>query len=150
MDRLFDDYLPTLSGRMAAQMMWQPAIDISETDGEIVVKAELPGVDPKNVDVIVTPSGLTIKGEIKAEQEDKGQNYYRRELHHGAFQRTIPLTAEVKSDGTKAMFENGILEVRVPKAERARPRRVTVEVQQPNGDGQQQTQQKTKTAEGGA
>lgn len=98
-------------------------------------KAELPGVDPKNVQVTLTASGLTIKGEVKAEQEEKGKNYYRRELRYGIFHRTIPLPAEVKSDETKATFRTGILEVRVPKAEHAKPKTVKVETQPAGGDG---------------
>ncbi len=128
MDRLFEDFF-SRRPRAAAPLVWQPAVEIFETEGEVVVKAELPGIDPKNVSVTVTAEGLTIKGEAKAEHEDKGRNYYRRELRYGAFQRTIPLPAEVKSDETKATFRNGILEVKVPKAERLRPKTVKVEVE---------------------
>jgi len=78
--------------------------------------------------VTVTTEGLTIKGEAKTEQEQNGRNYYRRELRYGAYERTIPLSAEVKSDETRATFRHGILEVTVPKAERVRPKTVKVEV----------------------
>ncbi len=127
MDRLFEDFF-SRRPRAAAPLVWQPAVEIFETEGEVVVKAELPGIDPKNVSVTVTGDGLTIKGEAKAEHEDKCRNYYRRELRYGAFQRTIPLPTEVKSDETKATFRHGILEVKVPKAERVRPKTVKVEV----------------------
>ncbi|MGQ0549312.1 MAG: Hsp20/alpha crystallin family protein [Armatimonadota bacterium] len=127
MDRMFEDFL-TRRPRVAGPMVWQPAIEVFETENEVVVKAELTGIDPKDVNVTITGDGLTIKGEAKADQEEKGRNYYRRELRYGAFQRTVPLPAEVKSEETKASFRNGILEVRVPKSERVRPKSVKVEV----------------------
>jgi HSP20 family protein len=132
MDRLFEDFFttrrPARGGAAAVPMLWQPAVEVFETDSEVVVKAELPGIDPKGVDVTVTAEGLTIKAEHRSEQEDKGRNYHRRELRYGAFARTIALPAEVKSEDTKATFRNGILEVRVPKAERARPKTVKVDI----------------------
>lgn len=127
MDRLFEDFF-TRRPRAAAPLVWQPAVEIFETETEVVVKAELPGIDPKSVSVTMTAEGLTIKGEARAEHEEKGRNYYRRELRYGAFQRTIPLPTEVKGEETKAAFRHGILEVKVPKAERVRPRTVKVEV----------------------
>jgi HSP20 family protein len=128
MDRLFEDFF-SRRPRQAGPLVWQPAVEISETDTDILVKAELPGIDPKHVEVNVTGDVLTIKGEAKAEQEEKRRNYYRRELRYGAFQRVIALPIEVKGDEAKATFRHGILEVKVPKAERVRPRSVKVEVQ---------------------
>jgi HSP20 family protein len=128
MDRLFEDFF-SRRPRQAGPLVWQPAVEISETETEIIVKAELPGIDPKNVEVNVTGDVLTIKGEAKAEQEDKRRNYYRRELRYGSFQRMIALPIEVKGDETKATFRHGILEIKVPKAERVRPKAVKVEVE---------------------
>ncbi|MDR7554833.1 MAG: Hsp20/alpha crystallin family protein [Armatimonadota bacterium] len=129
MDRLFEDFFgPRRTRRAMVPAIWEPAVEVYETDTEVVAKVELPGLDPKNVEVTVTPEGLSIKGEHKAEQEEKGRNYYRRELRYGAFQRLIPLPGEVKSEEAKATFRHGILEVRVPKSERARPKTVKVEV----------------------
>ncbi|MGQ0570136.1 MAG: Hsp20/alpha crystallin family protein [Armatimonadota bacterium] len=128
MDRLFEDFF-TRRPRTSGPLVWQPAVEVFETDNEVVVKAELPGIDPKNVSVTVTGDGLTIKGEAKVEHEEKGRNYYRRELRYGSFLRTIPLPTEVKSEETKAAFRNGILEVKVPKAERVKPKTVKVEVE---------------------
>jgi len=128
MDRLFEDFF-TRRPRTAGPLVWQPAVEIFETEQEVVVKAELPGIDPKNVSVTVTGDGLTIKGEAKLEHEDKGRNYYRRELRYGSFQRTVALPTEVKSEETKAAFKHGILEVKVPKAERVKPKAVKVEVE---------------------
>jgi len=128
MDRLFEDFF-SRRPRTSGPLVWQPALEVYETDHEVVVKAELPGIDPKSVGVTVTAEGLTIKGEAKAEHEDKGRNYYRRELRYGAFQRTIALPNEVKSDETKATFKQGILEVKIPKVERVRPKTVSVAVE---------------------
>jgi HSP20 family protein len=128
MDRLFEDFF-SRRPRTAGPLVWQPALEVYETDNEVVVKAELPGIDPKSVNVTVTAEGLTIKGEAKSEHEDKGRNYYRRELRYGAFQRTVALPNEVKSDETKATFKHGILEVKIPKAERVRPKTVAVAVE---------------------
>lgn len=128
MDRLFEDFF-SRRPRSAGPLVWQPAVEVFETDNEVVVKAELPGIDPKSVNVTVTPEGLSIKGEARAEHEEKGRNYYRRELRYGAFQRTIPLPSEVRSEDTKASFRHGILEVKIPKTERVRPRTVKVEVE---------------------
>ena len=80
MDCLFEDFF-SRRPRSAAPLVWQPAVEICETENEVVVKAELPGIDPKNV--TVTAEGLTIKGEARAEHEEKGRNYYRRELRYG-------------------------------------------------------------------
>ena len=128
MDRLFEDFF-SRRPRQAGPLVWQPAVEIWETDTDIMVKAELPGIDPKNVEVNVTGDVLTIKGEAKTAQEEKRRNYYRRELRYGAFQRAIALPIEVKGDEAKATFRHGILEVKVPKAERVRPRSVKVEVE---------------------
>jgi HSP20 family protein len=128
MDRLFEDFF-SRRPRQSGPLVWQPAVEIAETDTEVVVKAELPGIDPKHVEVNVTGDTLTIKGEAKAEQEEKRRNYYRRELRYGAFQRAIALPIEVKGDEAKATFRHGILEVKVPKAERVRPKSVKVEVE---------------------
>lgn len=128
MDRLFEDFF-SRRPRAVGPLVWQPAVEVFETDNEIVVKAELPGIDPKSVNVTVTGDGLSIKGEAKAEQEEKGRNYYRRELRYGSFQRTIVLPTEAKTEDTKAVFKHGILEVRVPKAERVKPKGVKVEVE---------------------
>ena len=128
MDRLFEDFF-SRRPRTAGPLVWQPAVEVAETDTEVVVKAELPGIDPKHVEVSVTDDGLSIKGEARAEQEERKRNFYRRELRYGMFQRTIPLPTEVKGEEAKATFRHGILEVKVPKAERVRPKAVKVEVE---------------------
>ncbi|MCX7796356.1 MAG: Hsp20/alpha crystallin family protein [bacterium] len=126
MERLFDEVFertpffrrePLLETTEEFGRVWTPACDVYETDKEVVVKANLPGVSKDNVEVIVTEDSITIKGQAKEEAEVKEKNYYRRELSYGAFERVIPLPVAVKSDEAKATFKDGILEIRAPKQE---------------------------------
>jgi len=129
MDKLFDEFFTRRPDRRAGvPVAWQPAIEAYETENDIVVRAELPGIDPNNVEITVAQDALTIKGEARSEQEDKRRNYYRRELRYGAFVRSLALPAGVQGDQAKASYKNGILEIRVPKSERAKPKTVKVEV----------------------
>ena len=108
-------------------LVWRPSVEMFETDGEVIVRAELPNIDPEKVDVTVTHDAITLKGETKSEAEDKGRNYYRRELRYGAFTRTLPLATEVKNADAKATYKDGVLEVRIPKSERMKPASVKVQ-----------------------
>src|SRR3989442_7506130 len=127
MDRLFGAFSPRRS-RGQALTAWQPAVELFETDSDVVLRAEMHGIDPKNVDITGTDDTLALKGEAKTEHEERGRNYVRRELRHGSFIRTLPLPGEVKGDQAKASYKNGILEIRVPKGVRAKPKGVKVEV----------------------
>lgn len=127
MDKLFEDLI-TRAPRGPVMTAWQPAVEVFETEHDVVVRAELPGVDPKQVEITATNDAITIKAEARAEQEDKGRNYVRRELRYGSFVRTLALPDGVRGDQAKASFKNGILEIRVPKSERANPKSVKVEV----------------------
>jgi HSP20 family protein len=105
-----------------------PAVDLYEEKDDIVVKAELPGMDKENIEVNLTDHTLTIKGEKKKEAETKEKDYYRSERSYGAFLRTLELPKEVHADKVKANFKNGILEVRLPKTEEAKAKEVKVKV----------------------
>jgi HSP20 family protein len=105
-----------------------PAVDLFEEKDDIVVKAELPGIDKNNVEVNLTNHTLTIKGEKKKEEEVKEENYYRAERSHGSFVRMLELPKDVHADKVKASFKNGILEVRLPKTEEAKTKEVKVKV----------------------
>ena len=133
MDRMFHEFWrrPFLSlwdhehswpGRMLSLQM--PAMDLYEEKDEVVVKAELPGISKDDLDVTLTESTLTLKGEKKKEEEVKEKNFYRSERSSGSFVRTIDLPSEVKADQAKASFKNGVLEIRLPKTEDAK-RKVT-------------------------
>lgn len=100
-------------------------VDLYETDDEIVVEASLPGVKPDELQVSVTGDTLTVKGETKAEHEEE-PNYYRKERRYGSFQRVLTLPVEVDSDKAHATFENGVLNLRLPKKPEARSKTIEV------------------------
>jgi HSP20 family protein len=129
MERLFDDFFTRRPGRTLAPTVWEPAVELFETEDDVVFRAEMPGIDPKSVDVTVSEDTLAVKGEARAEHEQKGRSYYRRELRYGAFERTVALPVSVQADQAKATFKNGILEIRMPKAERAKAKTIKVEVE---------------------
>ena len=129
MDRLFDDFFSTRRPwRDLAEMAWEPAVEMYETEKDVVVKAEMPNIDPKNVDITVTNDSITLKGETKHEEEHRDRNYYRRELRYGAFSRTLPLGTEVTAAEAKATYKDGVLEVKIPKSERVKPTSVKVQI----------------------
>jgi HSP20 family protein len=105
-----------------------PTIDVYEEKDEIVVKAELPGIDKDSIKVNLTDHMLTIKGEKKKEEEVNKENYYRCERSYGSFVRSVELPGEVHADSVKASFKNGVLEVRMPKTEQAKAKEIKVQV----------------------
>lgn len=120
-NRIFDDFtrglwLEPFSIKSEA---FSPRVDVTETEKEIKVTAELPGMDDKDIDVSLTKDTLTIKGEKKEEKEDKGKDYYRAERSYGSFSRTIALPAEIDADKVKADFKKGVLTVTMPKTAEA-------------------------------
>jgi len=124
MDRLFDDaFTHPLSVRDAWSV---PAIDMYQTDDEIVVKAALPGIKADEVNINVTGEVLTLKGEVKHEEEKQEKAWHIREQRYGSFERSVVLPTEVVADKAKADFENGILTITLPKAEEVKPRTITV------------------------
>ncbi|MBO9367401.1 MAG: Hsp20/alpha crystallin family protein [Chloroflexi bacterium] len=124
MDRMIDEVFERPFGVTFAGQV--PAIDMYQTDNEVVVKAALPGVKADDVQISVTGDVLTIKGEIKQEEEQKGRSYHIREHRWGAFERSIILPTAVVADKARAEFENGILTITLPKAEEVRPKTITV------------------------
>jgi len=132
MDRMLDELLtrrPGRDGRDLAALDWEPAVEMFETDQHVVVRAEMPNIDPKKVDVTVTDGVLTLRGETRHEEEHTGRNYFRRELRTGAFTRTLSLPTEVKSAEATATYKDGVLEVKLPKSERVRPTSVQVQIE---------------------
>ena len=105
-----------------------PAVDVFEEKDDIVVKAEIPGMEKDNIEVNLADHRLTIKGEKKKEDEVKEEDYYRAERSYGSFLRTLDLPKDVRADKVKASFKNGILEIRMPKTEEARTKEVKVKV----------------------
>jgi len=126
MDRLFDDaFTRPVSMRDLSAM---PLIDLSEDDDEITVKAVLPGLKPEDVQISVTADVLTIKGEFKNEDESKNRNYLIRERRFGSFERMIQLPTEVQTEKAHADFADGILTIRLPKAEAVKPKSISIKV----------------------
>lgn len=124
MDHLFDD---AFTRPLTLRDGWSaPAIDMYQTDDEIIVKASLPGVKADEVQINITGEILTIKGETKQVEEKKGKAWHVREQRWGAFERAIALPTEVVSDKAKAEFENGILTITLPKAEEVKPKIINI------------------------
>jgi len=128
MSRVFDDFFvrrPSL--RVLRNVGWSPNIDIADTDEEITLKAELPGMTKEDVDVSITDNILTLRGEKKQEQETKKENYHRIERSYGSFQRIFTLPKSIQSDKIKANFKDGILNINIPKAEEVKPKQIAIE-----------------------
>jgi len=131
MDDMFQRFfgLPT-DGQNATQVTsWSPRVDISETDKDLFIKADLPGVDPKDVEVTVRDGILTIHGEKKEEREEKQKNYYRVERFFGEFYRSIPLPVGADESNVSATSAKGVLAVTIPKKPEALPKKITVTAQ---------------------
>lgn len=127
MDRLFDRFLGTETLGTSHVSAWVPSIESYTRDGELVVRAELPGIDPKDLDVSVTDRELVIKGERKSEKGAKEENYLYKEISYGAFERRFLLPEGVKTDDLKAKFANGILEITMPAPAVSKPRKIEIE-----------------------
>ena len=108
--------------------VWRPAVDIYETGDSIVIKAELPDVDQKDIDVRIDDNTLTIRGERKHESEVKKENYHRIERYFGSFQRSFKLPATVDQEQVCATCEKGVLTVTLPKKEEVKPKQINIEV----------------------
>jgi HSP20 family protein len=106
-----------------------PSVDIFEDKGEIVVKAELPGIRKEDIDVTLTEDTITISGEKKMEEEVKKKDYYRCESSYGSFSRSFSLPSEVQSNKAKTRMKDGVLEIRIPKTEAAKKREVKVKIE---------------------
>lgn len=104
-----------------------PAVDVSETPEAITVTAELPGMKPEEVDLHVENNYLVLRGHKKSEIEEKKENYLHRECSYGSFSRSVPLPTEVVADKVKAKFKNGVLTVHLPKSEKAKTKRISIE-----------------------
>ena len=130
MNRLFNTFFDSPSpGNGAGQAVarrWIPAMDVVETGDHFVLKADLPGLSENDVKIELEENVLTISGERKVEHEQKGEGYYRVERSFGAFSRSLTLPEGVNADGIQANFDNGVLEVRIPKPEQQKPRKVQI------------------------
>jgi len=138
-DRMFDNFFPRgwmrpwrqewpELGKLGPMFTGRyPHVDVIDRDGEIVVKAELPGVDKKDLDISMTEDSVTIKGSTRREEKEEKENYFRSEITRGEFARKVALPAEVDSDKAQASFKDGILELVLPKTQVRKRRTIPVE-----------------------
>ena len=139
MDRMFDQFFSRgwLSpfraewpsrGKLAAPFEGKtPTVDLIDRDDSLLVRAELPGVDKKDIDISVTSSSVTIKGETRKEEKEQKENYYRREISRGSYARTLSLPVDVDEDKATATMKDGVLELVLPKQEKARKKSIKVD-----------------------
>ncbi len=128
MNRLFDTFSKGNDTQSLVEGVWAPSVDIYENKDEIVIDAELPGINQKDISVTVTDNVLTIKGEKKQEKEVKEENYHRVERSYGSFSRSFTLPVGVKADHIKAGYKDGVLKITLPKAEEAKPKQISIDV----------------------
>lgn len=128
MDRVFDSFFGHLPEKERRDGIWSPLIDIEETDNEVTVRAEIPGVKKEDIKISVVSNTLSISGERKYESEEKGKTFHRIERSYGKFNRMISLPAEVDHNKAKAQYKEGMLTISLPKAETARPKEIAIEV----------------------
>ncbi|MGQ9688495.1 MAG: Hsp20/alpha crystallin family protein [Desulfobaccales bacterium] len=127
MDRLWDEYFGP--GRRALQPVeegWMPAVDVAETADKITVKAEIPGMEAKDIEISMVGDTLTIKGEKKVEREEKEENYHLIERSYGSFSRAMKLPAAVDADKVEATYKNGVLTIVLPKKEEVKPKAIEI------------------------
>ncbi len=128
MDNLWNRFLGETSFPGLVSQEWLPSVDISETKDTLLIKAELPGLEAKDVSITVSGDLLTIKGEKKQEEEKKDEHYYCSERYYGSFQRSIRLPVNINTDKVDATFEKGILQVALPKTEEAKKKEIEIKV----------------------
>ncbi|MBC7806270.1 MAG: Hsp20/alpha crystallin family protein [Akkermansiaceae bacterium] len=131
MNRLFEGVIAPTNERGTGQMtqatrLWSPAVDVAETQTEIVLRAELPGLKPEDVDIELTGDTLTLRGERKFENEDRRDSFVRVERSYGRFQRSFTLAVPVNADAVIASYKDGLLEIHLPKSQANKPRKVQV------------------------
>lgn len=126
-DRYFDEPFAMLRRPFAQQDNWGLSLDVAEEDNNYVVKASLPGMKPEDIDVTLTDNVLTIKGEMKKDDEVKEENYFLRERRYGAFSRSVTLPAAVDPNQIEAHYDQGVLTLRLPKSEAVRPKRISIQ-----------------------
>ena len=125
-DRLFDNVAP--DHEWAQPALWGLAVDMVENKDEFIVKASVPGINPNDLDVSYSDDTLTIKGEIKTDKDVKEDQYHLRERRFGSFMRSITLPTKIKGDSIEASYQDGVVTLRLPKAEEVKPKRIAIKV----------------------
>ena len=127
--RMFEDAFSRLLSEPRTGRPWSPAVDIFETENDLVLKADVPDVDLKDIEVRVENQTLTVRGERKFEQAQDAKGYHRIERSYGTFVRSFAVPSTVDTEKVNAVYKNGVLSISLPKKEAAKPRQVKVEVQ---------------------
>ena len=131
-DDMFDEFFRDVFRRPlfedAAPEVLEPAVEVAESDGEVTVKMEVPGVEKDQLQLTVADDSLTVRGDVRKESEEKRKNYYRQEIRYGAFERSVPLPVEVDGAKAHAELKNGVLRVALPKSKQPRAHEVKVAV----------------------
>jgi HSP20 family protein len=129
MNRLFNSFFDTpTTGNGSATRRWLPAMDVVESDDHFVLTADLPGLGEEDVNIEIEENVLTVSGERKAEHEDKREGFVRVERSYGSFRRSLTLPEGVDAEAVSANFDKGVLEIRIPKPEQRKPRKVEIQV----------------------
>ena len=128
MGRFFEDpfFANTSAWSQRNGGAWSLPLDVAEDADHYIVKASVPGINPEDIDITLTDNVLTIKGETKEEKESQETNWHVRERRYGSFMRSVTLPASIEADKVEATNENGVLTLRIPKAEAVKPKRITV------------------------
>ena len=128
LDRIFDDFFAPAGSdeRTSETWDWQPVVDIFHKDENVVIKADLPGVDKKNIQVDLKGRVLTLSGERSEEKEANGEGYYRKERAYGKFFRSFNLASDVMPDKINATYRNGVLHITIPKTEANKPKQIAI------------------------
>jgi HSP20 family protein len=126
MERLYERFFDWTPSRRFGELGEWPSVDVSETEKEIVVKADVPGMDPKDIQVFIDGNVLTLQGERKQEKEEKGENYHRVECSYGSFSRSVTLPAGVAQEKAKASYKRGILRITLPKTQKESVKKIHV------------------------
>jgi len=127
-DRLWDNFFERRPARVEEGEEWLPALELAETENEYVVKAEVPGMDPKDIDISLSDGMLTIRGEKKQEREEKEANYHLVERSYGSFTRSIQIPKPVQGEKITASHKNGVLKIVLPKSEEAKKKEIKIKV----------------------
>lgn len=127
-DHLFDGFFRPITryDSKLSRWNWNPVVDIYDNDKNIVIKAELPGIDKKNIAIDLKDGVLTLKGERSSDNEIKEEKYHRRERIFGKFERVFRLSADVNPEKIRAEYKDGVLEIQIPKPEEQKPKQITV------------------------
>jgi HSP20 family protein len=124
MDRLFENFFER--GSMGSTGMFEPAVEIADSNEHVTVKAQVPGVSKDNLHVEIAENALTLRGEMKEEDKTDGRHYYRQEFRYGAFARTIPLPPGLQADRATAELKDGVLTITIPKGAQAKSKEIPI------------------------